>query len=137
KAHEPWIPRFCFHQPAVHAVSVWQRRQHQIKKCRGHETVRSVCEQFPALGGAQVKKPCNDRRRAAEKSQQQAASHAKQAGTGNGKDCFFCQADLASEKNEPPKFWNERTVERGDCLSQFATDKTLAGSGKQGVPVTP
>ena len=113
-----------------------QRRQHQIKECHCHEVVRAVCEQSPALSGAEVKKPCNDRRRATENSQQQTASHAKQAGPGNRKDCFFPESDVAAEKNEPPKFRNERTIERGDCLSQFATDEALASCGKQGVPVT-
>ena len=85
---------------------------------------------MPALSGAEVKKPCNDRRRATENSQQQTASHAKQAGPGNRKNCFFPEADVLAEKNEQPEFRKERTVERGDCLSQFAADEALSSRGE-------
>ena len=44
---------------------------------------------------------------------------------------------MLAKSHEPAKFRNERTVERGDCLSQFAANKAFASSGKQVVPVTP
>ena len=84
-----------------------------------------------------MKKPRNDRCRAAEKPQQQQTSHAKQAGPGNRKHCFFAQVDAAAESNEPAKLRNKRTVERSDGFANFATDKTFAFAGEQIVPVAP
>src|SRR5207247_806239 len=83
---ELWMFRSYVSDSPVERKPIRQWRQHQVKESDRHKVIDTIGQEPSALGGANLKKPGDNRRESTCKSDKKPAARNKQATPCNGED---------------------------------------------------